>query len=171
VPHVPTSITNLNQTFPIRFGKYQLYLAINRNSGSTEISSVQLNNSPWPQFNATTVTFPYASLPSTTDLSILISFGTTTSSPKKADESMAEIRKKTDNKSATTASQREAIFNCTLSQQIINNANNMSTFVTRMNGASLGSRYETAHANLVLSFTNATVTRYPSPPKIRRDHV
>jgi len=84
---------------------------------------------------------------------------------------MAEIRKKTDNKSATTASQREAIFNCTLSQQIINNANNMSTFVTRMNGASLGSRYETAHANLVLSFTNATVTRYPSPPKIRRDHV
>ena len=60
VPHIPPGITRLEQDFPVRFGRKQLYLAT---VGAGPISAVTVNGTPWTRFDARTVDLPYADTP------------------------------------------------------------------------------------------------------------
>jgi alpha-L-fucosidase len=66
-PHIPPSITRLEQRFPIRLGTKQLYLAI---QGTGSITAVNLNDKPWKQFDARSVQLPYDALPATAAVEI-----------------------------------------------------------------------------------------------------
>ncbi|MCU0961971.1 MAG: LamG domain-containing protein [Pirellulaceae bacterium] len=59
-PHVPPGITQLQQHFPIRFGRKRLYLAT---TGSGPVSGVFVNGQPWSDFDAHAIQLPYDQTP------------------------------------------------------------------------------------------------------------
>lgn len=59
-PHIPASITRLEQHFPIHIGGKTLYLAT---AGSGPVSAVTVNGQPWKDFDVSAVRLPYAKLP------------------------------------------------------------------------------------------------------------
>lgn len=68
IPHIPDNVTTLKQNFGIRWGAYMLFINTTgvRSSG---IASVTIPGAK-ADFNSTTVTLTYATLPTATDLSI-----------------------------------------------------------------------------------------------------
>jgi hypothetical protein len=62
VPHIPPGITELEQTFPIRFGEKRLFIST---VGAGPITAVTVNGQPWHAFDAHTVTLPYSQTPKT----------------------------------------------------------------------------------------------------------
>ncbi|MBI3921097.1 MAG: hypothetical protein HY318_06745, partial [Armatimonadetes bacterium] len=69
LPHIPTGITELEQRFPVRFGKKQLYLAT---VGNGPISAVRMNGKPWKLFDKQSVFLPYAKTPDHASLQIVM---------------------------------------------------------------------------------------------------
>lgn len=67
VPHIPPSITRLEQHFPVRFGEKQLYLAT---AGTGPISAVTVNGEAWTRFDAHAVNLPYEDTPDEAVISI-----------------------------------------------------------------------------------------------------
>lgn len=59
-PHIPPSITQLQQHFPIRFGQKRLYLAT---TGSGPVTSVLMNERPWQAFDEHAIRLPYDNIP------------------------------------------------------------------------------------------------------------
>ena len=70
IPHIPPSITRLEQRFPIRFGSKQVYLAA---AGVGPIKAVRINGQEWTKFDTVSITLPYAEIPD--QAHVLIAFG------------------------------------------------------------------------------------------------
>ncbi len=60
VPHIPTTVTELEQLDPIRFGDKKLYLST---IGVGAIRQVWINGKTWTRFDAHTVFLPYEQTP------------------------------------------------------------------------------------------------------------
>ena len=60
LPHIPPSITRLEQRFPVRFGTKRLYLAT---VGTGPITAVTINGKPWHNFDPTSISLPYEPIP------------------------------------------------------------------------------------------------------------
>lgn len=69
VPHIPPSITQLEQHFPIRFGSKQLYLAT---VGTGPITGVLVNGNRWKWYDEKTVFLPYHVTPEIARVQILL---------------------------------------------------------------------------------------------------
>lgn len=69
IPHIPPSITRLEQRFPIRFGTKRLYLSA---AGSGAIVSVWVNGEEWTNHDADTISLPYAVTPETAHIQIVL---------------------------------------------------------------------------------------------------
>jgi len=69
LPHIPPGITRLEQHFPVRFGRKQLYLAT---VGSGPVTAVTVNGQPWTQFDAASVHLPYAQTPDEAVIQIVL---------------------------------------------------------------------------------------------------
>lgn len=67
-PHIPPSITELNQKFPIRFGTKKLYLSTTGNGG---ISEVTVNGIKLKSFDDKSVFLPYNQIPQTASVRIV----------------------------------------------------------------------------------------------------
>jgi hypothetical protein len=81
VPHIPPTITQLQQLDPIRFGDKRIYLST---VGSGPFQSVLINGSPWQNFTAQEVHLPFDQIPQ--DAAICIGLG------RPAETSVVEIR-------------------------------------------------------------------------------
>ena len=60
LPHIPPGITELQQRFPIRFGRKQFYLGT---TGSGPVTAVAINGQAWSVFDAESITLPYEQTP------------------------------------------------------------------------------------------------------------
>jgi hypothetical protein len=60
IPHIPPSIVEMEQRFPIRFGSKRLFLAT---FGRGKITGVWVNGRRWRNFDARSIYLPYDSLP------------------------------------------------------------------------------------------------------------
>jgi len=69
IPHIPPSITRLEQRFPVRFGTKKLYLST---YGTGAISSVNINGQKWDTFDAESVFLPYARTPDIAHIQIVL---------------------------------------------------------------------------------------------------
>ena len=69
LPHIPPSITRLEQDFPIRFGTKQLYLAT---AGQGAVTGVTVNGQPWKLFDARSVSLPYDQTPDEAVIQIVL---------------------------------------------------------------------------------------------------
>lgn len=72
VPHIPPSITRLEQRFPVRFGSKTLYLAT---IGAGDVSAVRINGVNWPHFTSNSVFLPYEETPDWASVQIALGAG------------------------------------------------------------------------------------------------
>jgi hypothetical protein len=69
LPHVPPTITRLEQHFPVRLGDRRLYLAT---VGAGEVTSAWVNGKRWGQFDSTSVRLPYADTPAAAEVLVCL---------------------------------------------------------------------------------------------------
>jgi hypothetical protein len=60
VPHIPPSVTRLEQRFPVRLGHKRIYLST---VGSGPVTAVTVNGDAWPRFEPDSVSLPFADTP------------------------------------------------------------------------------------------------------------
>lgn len=68
IPHIPSTITKLQQNFPIRFGQKRIYL---RTHGTGRITSVRMNGRRWSKHNHGQIRLPYDRLGDVTYIEII----------------------------------------------------------------------------------------------------
>ncbi len=69
IPHIPPTITELHQRFPIRFGTRRLYLST---VGTGPITAVEINGEAYKGFDATSVSLPYDTTPESARICIAL---------------------------------------------------------------------------------------------------
>lgn len=69
LPHIPPTVTELDQLDPVRFGAKRLYLSTR---GTGDISSVLVNGTKWDRHDASHVHLPYDGLPDECRILILL---------------------------------------------------------------------------------------------------
>ena len=141
IPHVPDTITELEQKFPIRFGQKQLFITT---AGKGPITAVRINGGPWRDHGETSIFFPYNKTPDRAEIAIL--FG----------EAKAPTRSTTAEHAPEPASPQEL---ATELSELDRRAVKLSKFLTLMKNAAVTGRYETAHARLALAATQAIQSR------------
>ena len=66
-PHIPPGITDLQQRFPIRFGRKQLYLST---AGAGPVTTVVINGRAWTTHDGASITLPYDRMPNRATIAI-----------------------------------------------------------------------------------------------------
>jgi hypothetical protein len=67
IPHIPEAVSELEQDFPIRFGKKRLFIST---SGRGPITSVRVNDGPWNEHDEVSVFLLYDKTPETARIQI-----------------------------------------------------------------------------------------------------
>jgi len=128
IPHVPATITKLQQNFPIRFGDKRIYL---RTRGSGPLTSVLLNGRKWSKRSHDSIHLPYAKLSDVTYIDIV--FG----NDQKNDEGCPLPRIRSGSDPFRTAA-----------DPLIGRETRILDFCKRMDQAGFHDRYERTHAAL-----------------------
>ncbi|MGC9326613.1 MAG: hypothetical protein ACP5I1_03180, partial [Candidatus Hinthialibacter sp.] len=81
LPHIPDSITQIKQKFPIRLGGKRIYLSA---SGSGGIREVTVNGKSWPHFEECSISLPYDRIPSRADVYISLGEAAAPASPSRS---------------------------------------------------------------------------------------
>jgi hypothetical protein len=149
LPHVPPGITRLEQQFPIRFGRKQLYLAT---AGAGPITAVALNGKPWAAFNAQSISLPYDQTPDEAVIDIALGGAKLEPfRPRKVDLLFAAPP-------PPSAAALESLRSPSL-LALQKRVAALGEFYRRLADAGLGQSYEAAHARLAVACMAATVTR------------
>lgn len=147
VPHIPNTITEIQQLDPIRFGSKKIWLTA---SGSGTITSVLVNGKKWKSFDQASVFLPFDQLPE--EASIVILFGSA-----RAGRRMDEARE------APTSVTRDFILAATdtatgfndLKLRIIKQFDYYNQLIEK----NLVDSYEAAHARLAFEAFDAAIRR------------
>jgi hypothetical protein len=147
VPHIPQTITEIQQLDPIRFGNKKIWLSA---KGSGTITSVLINGKKWKSFDQTSIFLPFDQLPE--DASIVILFG-----------SAKAGRRTVTPRQAPTLVTRDFLMAATdtatgyndLKQRVVHQFD----FNNQMTDKGLGESYEAAHARLAFETFAAAVRR------------
>lgn len=133
VPHVPPSITELEQLDPVRFGTKQILLST---VGSGPITAVKVNGRKWRQFDRTSVFLPYGKTPDLAHVQIVMG---NVKTPFRLESRQAPrgVPVKVD----------RAVMTPDLAV-LDRRAARLRHFEHRLNAADLGRSYEAAHARL-----------------------
>lgn len=132
IPHVPESVTALEQKFPIRFGTKRLYIST---AGSGPVTGVSINGKKWYIFDATSIHLPHKELPEVARVRIALGGSKV---PKGVDIP----------KPPTPRSERKALAGVKLSKTHRERAEALLDFCQRLEEAGLGATYIAAHARL-----------------------
>jgi len=143
IPHIPPRITELTQSFPIRFGKKRLYLSTR---GNGRIRSVTVNGKKWESFNDSRIRMPYDLLPEIASVEIV--FGTATSSPAKSNQLVEKLE---TIPSATAEIEKVA--------GLTNKAKVFRSFYKKLLASGTEPGYEAAHVKLALDSLAAVSRR------------
>ena len=143
VPHIPPSITALEQHDPVRFGKKRLYLST---VGSGPVTDVLVNGTPMRRFDAKTVFLSYGATPD--NAYVVISLG-----GAKALAQDAWPGWKTEQPVADTAADSRLKDLDTLAARL-------RTFGDLLEHAGLGRTYPAAHTRLTLRCIDTARTRF-----------
>jgi hypothetical protein len=143
VPHIPPSVTELEQRDPVRFGKKTIFLSV---LGSGEVTTVKVNGRKWKTFDGASVYLAYDKTPETARVEIFL--GGTKPSARQLTKP-APVPESKDSKARTVAS--DARFEKRVER--------VREFHRRLVTEHLGETYEAAHARLVLDFAEVSAAR------------
>jgi len=141
VPHIPPTITELEQLDPIRFGGKNLYLST---VGAGPITAVTVNGGPWKSFDSKSVFLAYDATPKEARIAIMLG-GAKPAKPAPAASGAALPPEPGDIPDDVAALDARAEHLRKLHERLI--------------AEGLGERYETAHVKLGLDAIAAIHTR------------
>jgi hypothetical protein len=134
VPHVPESITELEQRFPIRFGAKALFISV---TGRGAITQVRVNGQRWRQHDAKSIVLPYAKTPNAARVQIFLGG--------------AEASQRNEPEFEPAVTELSAGLNLpSRHSELASRATELRDFHSRLAAAKLEHSYEAAHARLAL---------------------
>lgn len=143
VPHIPPTITELEQLDPVRFGAKRIFLAI---AGSGPITGLTVNGRKWKTFDAQSVFLAHDRTPENARVEILL--GSAKAAPRR-----------TTKASPVTASQpvldHLEVFEPALAVRVAR----VRGFCRQLEAKRLGGDYAAAHARLILDCAQAVMAR------------
>ena len=142
VPHVPPTITRLEQRFPVRFGSKHLYVAT---VGAGPISRVTVNGKTWDSFDGTSVTLHYDQLPQTATIEIALG----DAQPRGFHAPPLDSLPQAVPSHETTS----------LTPSLLQTAERLTRFHRLLSESELGETYEAAHARLAVDFVGTAHDR------------
>jgi len=135
VPHVPDGLSRIDQLFPIRFGRKQVFVSA---AGRGPITAVRVDGRRWERHDAAMVFLPYESVPEVAKVQIALG-GAKIESPSV----------ETPFPPALVA--LPPGHDCAVCQEIGRSGARLAQFFRKASEAGLGDRYEAAHARLALA--------------------
>ncbi len=160
LPHVPPSITRLEQHFPIRFGQKRIYLAT---VGSGPVTAVSINGKPWESFDATSIFLPYDQTPREAVIQITLGDARAGSfTPRKMDNTLPPLppldEKAWGPERYPIIASQKLDFPLDLAA-LRTRVNKLRTLHQRLVDAGLDDSYEAAHARLAVEYFATSVRR------------
>ncbi len=135
VPHIPDGLSRIDQLFPIRFGRKQVFISA---AGRGPITAVLVDGRRWERHDAATVFLPYESMPEVAKVRIALG-GAKIESPAAETPFPPPL--------VALPSGHE----CVVCQEIGRSGARVAQFHRKASEAGLGDRYEAAHARLALA--------------------
>ena len=148
VPQIPPTITRLEQHFPIRFGKKQVYLAC---EGTGPVRSVSVNGQPWSRFSEKSVFLSDAETPD----EAVVAIGLGDAKPAAFVPKKPTPQTDVPELSACGWSAEQ----CPKLPEIAAQVRRVGRFAQALEKAGMADGYEAAHARLALAAARATVRR------------
>lgn len=133
IPHIPTGIVELEQHFPIRFGKKRIYPSV---IGSGHITSVYVNGEAWKSFDTKSISLPYDKIPDIAHIIVCLDGA----EPKE----LEQIPQKTPQVEQPTAANEIP--------DLDKHGKSMYKIYNRLMEADMSETYEAAHARLILDY-------------------
>ena len=143
VPHIPPSMTELEQLDPVRLGAKKIYLRI---SGRGQITGVMVNGRKWRSFDSESVTLPYGQTPEIARIEIRLG------DAKRARRGSAKPQ-------PAIEPEPSSIRLTDMEVSLVHRLDRVREFRSRLLAARLGESYEAAHARLILDCATAVTTR------------
>ena len=147
VPHIPPGIKELEQLFPIRYGKKSVYLTV---AGTGHVTGVKVNGKAWTRFDKKSVFLPYEATPDEAHVTISLG-GAKASAPRGAGVPPAVAGETPAPRAAPRGTGDVLEWYADLQDK----AGKLRGFGTEMDKAGLGGTYEAAHARLIVQFVEA----------------
>jgi len=141
MPHIPPGIKELQQLFPIRYGKKSVYLST---VGAGLVTAVRMNGKAWSRFDKRSVFLPYDATPDEAHITIVLG-------EAKAPATTGEIA--ADPRDLIKAD--EPLDMPDWYTDLKDKAGKLRGFAGQMDKAGLGSTYEAAHARLFVQCVEA----------------
>jgi hypothetical protein len=142
-PRIPPGINRLEQHFPVRFGRKQLYLST---VGAGKITAVTINGRPWKAFNAETVSLPYDRTPEVAFIQVCL--GGAQAAPFSLSKPSTDLPAAI----AGTANLELGALETRVAR--------LRAFCRRMTSEGQGRAYESAHAQLAVDYLATTKRRF-----------
>jgi hypothetical protein len=154
LPHIPPSITELEQLFPIRFGKKKLYIST---VGRGAISAVLINGNSHNHFDGKSVFLPYHEIPDVAYIQIVLGDAKPNPSAKRPVQAIPQPIGSTQAKTSkgyTSKTLQKALdtFNA--------KAEKLQTFYSLLVKEGFEETYEAAHAKLAIDFITTMRIRF-----------
>ncbi len=164
LPHVPPGIVELQQRFPVRFGRKRLFLAT---IGSGPIRGVTVNGEKWSSFDKKSVTLPYEPTPEDARIQILLGGAKARSLPSIATDRSLPAVSPVEGMAAQMLPKKDLPGEIA---KLDARVSKLHTFYDRLTGAGLENTYEAAHARLAVLSAAACGERFRllSQQKIER---
>ncbi len=143
VPHIPPSVTELEQRDPVRFGKKRIFLSV---LGSGEVTAVKVNGRKWKAFDGKSVFLAYEKTPATARVELFL--GGAKPSSRQLPQAAPEHPSNRANPTSITSDGR-----------FERRVERVREFHRQLLAAHLGETYEAAHARLIVDFAAVTASR------------
>jgi hypothetical protein len=141
IPHIPDAISELDQRFPIRFGRKLIFLTT---LGRGPVRRVEVNGAVWSGHDAKSVFLNYAEIPDAADIRILLGDAKGRAQSRRLVPHPRSFSTNVSFPDLSPLEKRAAV---------------LRKFVQRLNGASSDVTYEKAHAQLALDAMEAAHAR------------
>ena len=143
LPHIPPSVTELEQRDPVRFGVKKIFLSV---LGSGEVTAVKVNGRKWKTFDAKSVFLAYDQTPNNARVEIFLG------SAKPSSRQLSKPSPALEPKPSAGKTREDYAGSEKRVERV-------REFHQRLEAARLGETYEAAHAKLVLEFAGVCAAR------------
>jgi len=143
VPHIPPSVTELEQRDPVRFGAKKIFLSVLGRGG---VTAVKVNGRKWKTFDGASVFLAYDKTPDTARVEIFLG------GAKPSSRQLAKLAPALAPKDQTTGP-------VTSDAGLEKRVERVGEFHRRLMAARLGESYEAAHAQLILDCAQVVPAR------------
>jgi hypothetical protein len=155
LPHIPPSITELEQLFPIRFGKKRLYIST---VGHGAVSAVWINGRHHNYFDGKSVFLPYHETPDIAYIQIVLGDAKLKPLAKRPAQAISQFTSKTQ---AEPTSKRYTSKTLKMALDMLSaKAEKLQAFYSQLVKEGFEESYEATHAKLVIDFITTIRIRF-----------